>query len=193
MTLMRVTAQWGGFQGGPGYSNFYFYGEGGDELHQAHRVLVAEFFQGFSSYLPSGVTIGILSEGAVIDEATGMLVDYLQGTEPITGAIGSSSGSYSAAAGAVVNWNTNAVVAGRRVRGRTFIVPVGNSGLQSDGTLSEAFISTLRGAATDLIGPGSNSGLSVWSRPRAGAAGSSAIVTSAVVPDMTAVLRSRRD
>lgn len=190
---MRVTARWEGFTGAPGYSNFYFYGEGGNDMHQAHRVLVREFFDEIASFIPDGVRVQIESEGAVIDEATGQLTGYLSGTEPIFGVNGTSTGTYSAASGAVVNWITNAVANGRRVRGRTFIVPVGSSGLQADGTLSTAFLTALREAADDLIGAGSNSGLMVWSRPRAGQAGSAAIVTSAQVPDMTAVLRSRRD
>jgi hypothetical protein len=97
---------------------------------------------------------------------------------------------------------TDGIVAGKHVRGRTFLSPLG-SGLQdSDGTPTSAalalgalFSTTWRGAGTSVRGV-------VWSRPKIVPNsdptayirfGSSHDITATYVKDQFAVLRSRRD
>ena len=193
MAIHRVTTTWRGFPGAPGYSNFFFSGDGSGGEATTSRSRVVSFFAEVNSILPSDVEFLVEGEVAVIDEQTGSLTDYIMAAESPVAGTGGLSGGYSAASGAVVTWNTNGVVNGRRVRGRTFIVPLGSTAYQSDGTLSSSAISTLQDGAEALVGTGFDSGFGVWSRPGTSGAGSFWEVTGYRVPDMAAVLRSRRD
>lgn len=193
MAINRVVARWQGFPGGPGYSNFFFTELPSSEGVLAARQAVGDFFDGFSSLLPSGVEIVVENEVAVIDELTGQTLDYAPTTAVVDSVVGSASGGYAGASGAVVNWNTAGVRGGRRVRGRTFLVPLAQLAFDSSGTLSTSGLNLIRSAAADLVGTGFDSGLGVWARPTNGAGGEFHEVIGATVPDLAAVLRSRRD
>lgn len=193
MAIHRITTVWSGFQGAPGYSNFFFTGDGGGGEATESRERVRGFFNGIRSLLPVGVQYTVQGEAAVIDQVSGSITGYIMvEPEPVTGG-GTQVGGYSAATGAVVTWNTAGVVNGRRVRGRTFVVPLGGSTYQNDGTLLPATISTLQEGADALVGTGFDSGFGVWSRPGTSGGGTFWEVTGFRVPDMSAVLRSRRD
>lgn len=193
MAIHQVTAVWTGFQGAPGYTNFHFMAGGGlisDAQQSADRVLAA--IDNLPSLLPADVTIRIQPEVREIDEATGEVTNFHNIT-PGGLAQGTGTGGYSAASGAVVNWRTNDLRFGRRIRGRTFIVPLAGNSYDPDGTLQTAVITNLQAFADDLTGFDLDSEFVVWSRPRDGAGGVAASVTNYNVPDMAAVLRSRRD
>jgi hypothetical protein len=102
---------------------------------------------------------------------------------------------YSAASGACINWYTDGVRNGRRVRGRSFMVPIGSNGMENNGTLNATALGSWRTATDLLIASFENSTLGVWSRPSAPAAtdGIWHKTTSMTIPDKAAVLRSRRD
>lgn len=193
MAVYRITAQWSGFPGAPGYSNFHF-GEftGGIDVDQA-RNRVGDFFDALVADLPAGVSISVSPTVEVYDEASGVLQDYLEGEDSIDVEATSAGPRYAGPVGAVVNWITSTVANGRRIRGRTFLVPLATSAYDNDGTLDSESLGRIRTAASALIGDDFNSQFSVWSRPQNGGAGVLAPVTSARVPDLVAVLRSRRD
>lgn len=193
MAINRVVARWQGFQGGPGYSNFFFTELPSTPSVLAARQAVADFFDGFNSLLPTGVEIVVENEVAIIDELTGQTLDYAPTTEVVDSVEGVVSGGYAGASGAVVNWNTAGVRAGRRVRGRTFLVPLAPVAFDSSGTLSSSALNLIRSSADGLVGTGFDSGLGVWARPTNGAGGEFHEVIGATVPDLAAVLRSRRD
>jgi len=92
-----------------------------------------------------------------------------------------------------VNWRTNDYRFGRRIRGRTFMVPLNSNAYEGDGTLSTAARGDLQTFADTMVSGTGGAEFGVWSRPRNGAGGVFATVTSGTVPDMAAVLRSRRD
>lgn len=193
MDILRITARWTGFTGAPGYSNFFFAGGGGlisDAQQVANRVISA--FSDLSSILPEDVRITLEPEAAVIDSDTGVATSFEQ-IDTAADAEGIAPGSYSAASGAVVNWRTNDVRFGRRIRGRTFIVPLSSIAYADDGTLGNSALGALRNFADTMIGGDLDSEFGVWSRPRDGGGGVFATATSYSVPDMAAVLRSRRD
>jgi hypothetical protein len=197
--LMRVTARWDGFSGGPGYSNFFFV-----DTAQAGQIdnadaagvsnLVSFFLEGIKSLLPPLVKVTIQSDVAVVNSNDGKMVNIVTngGFGATTGT--AASGPYSAASGAVVTWNTAGVRRGRRVRGRTFLVPLANSANEADGTLAAGSITTLTTAATNLMTPASARQLAVFARPttKGGTDGNWFPVSSVRVPDRVAVLRSRR-
>lgn len=193
MDIMRVTARWSGFVGSPGYSNFHFAAGGGfisDAQQVADRVQSA--ITELATRLPSGVTVTVQPEVPVIDSDTGLTTDF-QTIDPDPGVVGTSSGGYSAASGAVVNWRTNDLRAGRRIRGRTFIVPLGGTCYEDDGSLTTATLTQLRDFADTLVGGDLDSEFGVWSRPTGGSGGVFATAVGYTIPDMSAVLRSRRD
>lgn len=193
MAITRITARWSGFRGAPGYSNFYFDGEfAGAPAVEAAAVAVSDFFSGFYAFLPGPVSIAVQPTAEVVDETTGQTLSILDFSAPAA-VVGGTADNYSAAVGAVVNWNTNDYVNGRRVRGRTFVVPLTSTAFDEEGDISSGALDSLRSAASGLVTATMDLPLAVWHRPANGSGGSSHVVTSATVPDLGAVLRSRRD
>jgi hypothetical protein len=106
----------------------------------------------------------------------------------------------------VINWKTAGVRAGRRVRGRSFLVPLLSQTFDVNGTATSAALTTVNGAAGPLYaGTEGDIRLGVWARPTAikdvngnptGEYNEDGVwhpATAHSVPDMAAVLRSRRD
>lgn len=193
MAITRISAVWSGFRGAPGYSNFHFAGDGADLLAlDSAAEAVRNFFENFRIRLPSSVSIQIQPTAEVIDEASGQILGSYDITEldPVTGG---TSSMYSAATGAVVNWNTQAYRNGRRIRGRTFLVPLTSNSFDSQGDLASETLTSLRNGADYLASGTSVLPFVVWARPINGSGGTAEPVTSYNIPDLGAVLRSRRD
>lgn len=186
-TLYKVTALWQNWPGAPGYSNFYATeGSGVSIVTDGVRA----FFDAVKGLIPSGITITVQPSGDTINDANGV-INGSWTVDPAPAVVtGGSPGTWAGNAGAVVTWRTNGVVGTRRVRGRTFLVPLGSSVYDSNG-LTSAAIATLQGAATALVTAASGS-LAVWSRPTVQRSGSAHLITAATVPDLSASLRSRR-
>lgn len=193
MAITRITAQWNGFRGAPGYSNFFFDGALSDEGGvTAAAEAVRTFFQGVRDRLPNGVVVVIQATADIIDEASGQITSVVDFPAPAD-VTGDGGPNYSAASGAVVNWNTTDYVNGRRVRGRTFLVPLSGGAYDAQGDISTASLAILRQAAEGLVTATLDAPLCVWHRPSGGAGGSAHVVSNSSVPDLGAVLRSRRD
>lgn len=194
MALYRVKARWTGFTGSPGYSIFHFDISTTPNPTDAQAVAgeVRQFFADNSTRLPSAVRVQVEGFVEVIDEPTGQLQDVVAITAP-TAVNGAASGGFSSATGACVVWTTGGVRNGRRVMGRTFLVPLSSSNYDVDGTLVGGSLTGIQTAANTLVGD--MLGFVVYARPSApGAAdGESFVVTGSRVADKTAVLRSRRD
>lgn len=197
MAILRLTARWTGFSGAPGYSAFHYqpglidgglFGDIAQEI--ADRIDTA--FQSLTSALPGDVSVQVEPEVEEIDETTGEILGFVA-IDPAPPQSGVSSEGYSAASGAVVNWRTDDVRAGRRIRGRTFLVPLDGGSYDSDGTLTSTALGQIRNWAGFISNGPYDADFGVWSRPRDGAGGVFAPVTNFTVPDMAAVLRSRRD
>lgn len=193
MAITKVTAVWTGFSGAPGYSNFFFRAFGGGDLVDAELARVRAAFGVWAGALPNSVRVKVLQEAAIHDEASGELMSYAVGEEDPAVVIGSGGTAFSAPSGGAVTWNTDAIARGRRLRGRTFFVPLASSGYDPDGTLTSAALGFLNQGAERLIGDGEGPKLVVWSRPQGGSGGSIGDVISHRVADTAAVLRSRRD
>jgi hypothetical protein len=143
------------------------------------------------AFLPTGITVAFPSNIDVVEPGTGALITSV-GVTPLGNLVGSDSGTYAAPAGACVTWRTSGFVGGHRVRGRTFLVPVGQAGLQNDGTPATTFINNALSAANALIASAPE--LLVWHRPESLAAGGGEVfpVLAAAVNDKAAMLTSRR-
>jgi len=194
--MLRVTTVWSGFIGAPGYTNHYFeeatIAEPGAYDACGH---VRAFFTAVAPLMPSTVHLDVNHAVAQINEATGAQTGEIADIAPGATIIGGDGNNYSAPAGAAVNWSTATFVAGKRIRGRTFLVPLGRGAYDADGSLAPAALTTLRNAANGLATPlvPLIGRLIVWHRPKVGAPGSYGVVTTYSVKDKSAVLRSRRD
>ena len=181
--IERLICTWRGGLGLPGYSTFYAVPGAG------HQADYAAFLSGLAAGLPSGVTIEVPNTGDVIDDATGTLVGTWSGgtTTVVTGG---AAGGYAAGIGVCVNWQTGGIVAGKRVRGRTFLCPVASGQFAADGSLTPAaqadYVTRVGALLTALGGDGL-----IWSRPRPALAGSSHPIVGFNVPDRPSALRSR--
>lgn len=198
--ILRVKARWGGFTGAPGYSVFHFrdFEGNGDQngFAQGAADRTRSFFDGFRVWLAPNVTIQVLGEVEVVEETNGQIVDVVGVTQPAVVTSGASViDRYAAAVGAVVTWRTSVVRNGRRVKGRTFIVPLKGDAYGSDGTLHTDFLGAINPAAAALHADAGSPDLGVYARPTAPGANDGAWyqVSSHSIPDISAVLRSRRD
>ena len=196
--MAKVTINWSGLPGGPGYTNLYFQDISGptnvDQTLVDSAVSKTDAWLGvFRASLPNSITTGVSATVEAVDETTGALVGFWTGT-PATAAVGTGGASYAAPTGAVVSWYTSTVRNGRRIRGRTFMVPLANSAFEADGSLVASKITAWNTATNTLIATGASAELGVWSRPSSpgGSDGDWALVTSFRIPDMAAILTSRR-
>lgn len=197
--ILKAKINWTGFIGAPGYTNLYFSEFNETGYTQAHADGVAlkasTFANQLRDFLPSAVTVNMDPTVEIIQSDTGNLVGFFS-TTPIAGGVGALTGTYSATSGACIAWGTNGVRNSRRVRGRTFVVPLGNSAYESNGTLAAGTISALTSYANALknntTAPGD---FGIWARPTGPDAtdGEWFAVETVSVKDKAAVLRSRRD
>lgn len=177
---------WTGGTGGAGVSTFY-----SDASATIPVGALGTFFTALKTFIPSNITWTIPSSGDVFSDSSGALVSGWQlGTPTVIAATGSPA-SYSGASGVVIRWNTGGIANNRRVRGRTFFVPV-VAAIYDSGSIVGSQLASFQTAANALVAS-AGVDLRVWHRPVAGAGGSSFAITSAVAPDLAAVLRSRRD
>jgi len=199
-SLLRVKARWSGFQGSPGYSVFHFSNFAGASPTGSEATVavtkVREFFFAIRTQIPTGCTVLVEPDVDVIESTDGKLISVLNGGAPGPVAGGASAAAgYATAVGAVVTWRTAGIRKGRRVKGRTFIVPLSSVAFANDGTLNGDIIFSLTQAALGLSDQASSPDLGVYGRPSAKGAtdGVWFPVASYSIPDMGAVLRSRRD
>lgn len=198
-SLARVVINWTGFVGAPGYTNLYFRNSTPGTINQTvvdNAISKVEaFLTSIRPLLPQGVFTG--TSGAVdeINDTNGNLVAFWAGTVAAAANGGATTGGYSAPSGACLAWSTNTVRNARRIRGRTFIVPLAHTCLATDGSIDSAELTTLRTAADTLRAASGDARLVIWGRPTTpgGTDGVSAEVTASNVQDKLAVLRSRRD
>jgi hypothetical protein len=183
--IMRVRSVWSNFPGAPGYTDVYSRNTALPAMTNAVRA----FFDAIKTLLPTGTNVQTLGSCETYDEATGTLTGSTSSTSPAV-VVGTVAGNYAGGSGAVISWTSNGFVNGRRVRGRSFIVPLAGA-VDSSGSLSSSAQTTLQTAANGLITAMAGD-LVVWHRPSQFSAGSSHPVVTANVPDLCAVLRSRR-
>ena len=186
MSIQRSRVVWSNFPGAPGYSNFYW----NEAVPSAEVASLKSFFEAIKTLIAGGAVLTYPSSVDVIDETTGNITSSTPITQQ-TPTTATGSGAFSGASGAVVHWITDGFVGGRRVRGRTFLVPLTGGSFDTNGSILTSALTTLQTAASALV-TATTPAMSVWRRPTAFTAGSVHTVSSAVVPDLAAVLRSRR-
>lgn len=188
--VSEMVMRWTGLTGGEGASVFHFENVSGTSEAQNAISAMRTFFTALTSMVPDEVRWDPAPEVRVLDEATGTL---LASYPIVPGAtiVAANTTGYNRAAGARIDWETNAIEGGRRLRGRTYLVPLGSDQYAASGNLGGSTVTALTTAATNLVTNlnAQSRSLRVWSRKN----GVARTVSSPSVPLKGAILRSRRD
>jgi hypothetical protein len=189
MHLHRMVIDWsGGSIVGRSVTVLHF---DGSSLPAPPVATVKAAFSAAAAIIPGNVTLTFPNSGDTIEDTTGALTGVWSGSGGGTVA-GSAPAAQAAGVGACTTWSTGGIVNGRKLRGRTFFVPLAAGGYDSDGTFLTSTYGVLTTLANAIMASG---GLAVWHRPTipGGADGTSYGVLSNRVRDKVAFLSSRRD
>ena len=203
MPILRVKARWSIPGAGTAFTVLHFgSGTGSDptDTEASNSVNATRtFFEACRAYIPAPVTIDYMTDVEVIDVATGNLQGVVTAASVAQTTGGASSSAvWSAPSGACITWSTAGLRTvnskPRRVRGRTFIVPLGSVAYDTAGNLAAGCLTALNTAATGLRGNFNNQQFGIYGRPGPGGApvGVYHSVTGHRITDQSAVLRSRR-
>lgn len=202
VAIQRMRIQWVGFPGGPGVTTLFAVDAAGMQGD------VQSLFEAFAVQFPPDVTVKQETFGDTIESTTGILTGGWIGTDH-PAIVGSGGSNYAAPVGAQVQWLTDGIHAGHRVKGRTFIVPISSNLYQDNGSLIDSLVLFLATAGGDFVTATADN-FKIWSRPRDATPswtdvhgkvhparpavdGSATSVSGVKVPDKAVILRSRRD
>lgn len=185
-TLAKIVVKWTGWAGAPGYSVHWADASGTLPLSDLRT-----FYNAALAYTPAGVTLTFPGSGDTIDEVTGSLNGTWAQSAPAAVTGGAGATQFPAPAGACVTWVTSRIINRRRLRGRTFIVPMYVGAYQLDGTLEASVMSALNSAAATLV-TNAGSSLRIYHRPKGASSGQGAAIVGHSITDQVAVLKTRR-
>jgi hypothetical protein len=194
--MWRLRVVWSGNAVvGPTLSTFY-----AQDTSPGFPAAVRSLMASLSTFIPTGTQIVVPNNGDVINPATGALTGaWTDGAAPAAVTC-SGTGVYAKGVGAQIRWRTSSIVAGRRVQGSLFVVPLISAMFDSDGTLTATNQQSIATAANSYVTAAPYA--VVWSRPSAGnpsatppspaRAGSTCLIVGSSVPDRPSWLLSRR-
>lgn len=185
-TLREIITEWTTPKGGTGFSIMYFDAAGG--VPSAQRSSLQDLWTDCAFQLADTTEWTIATTGKQIDSATGTLTGFWSETTSHEG-VGSGGVQMADATQLLLQWVTTNIVAGRRVRGRTYLPGVG-WGTSSAGEPLPAVVVSLTSAAEAFVTRGQ--GFGVWSRPAPGRAGSFSEPVNGAAWTEYAVQRRRR-
>lgn len=180
---------------GPGVMTFY-----GTTTGSGLVAATKAFVTAIATPTPNGVSFVVPDGGDLIEDTTGVIAGSWNEGGGATITSQNSTGLV-LGLGARIEWRTGTVVAGRHLRGRTFIVPLAKGAYGDDGRVSPGYVSSLQTAANNFLSATAGN-LVIWSRPKPARTGKKGplpaqvgahgAITSASVPTVPTALRSRR-
>jgi hypothetical protein len=185
----------GGYTGSPGYTKLHFApgsidGPTTAEVNAAAaagRALLASS----ATAMPTGVAYSCQPGVQWFDDA-----GTLQGERTITTlptpVNGTGAATYPGGCGAVIYWNTGAINGGHKVRGRTYLVPFATGAFSNDGTLAGAIVTALQTATNVFVGSNPPPAVNSRTLGKPGRVNATYAVSTGVVKDRSAFLRTRR-
>jgi hypothetical protein len=195
-SMYRVRSVISGAVGLPGLATHYYRSTtvGGvlaDAQAVANRVRAG--WSAGTGIFQNVITVQVQPQVDVLDDTTGKITGGQTVTAPAV-VTGTGVGGFGPTpAAGLIRWETNTIVRGRRLRGRTFLSPLG-ANMFSGSVMAPGFLTAAAAIAVGMEGTlPANPPMVVWSRPTAAAVGTSADVTGHTIPTLIAVLRSRRD
>lgn len=185
----EYVARWSGGRIGAGATVFHFESIGSNAAAQILANGVRTFFDSLKGFLPQSINIDFDTEVRDLTSAGGLSAVY-----PITkpaAVVGTNVSSYAAGTGLLVRHTTGVIAGGRRLQGRTFLVPIGSANFTNTGEALPATQTTIAGyfATLKATAGGTGANFAVWSRKNATVA---PIQVSTVVSRVT-TLRTRND
>jgi len=183
--LIRVRTNLQITTGNPLLSTMYFDTSATNSTDAADAVEV--FWQAAETVMSSECTWAIERECAIVNPVNGEITSIEDSGSDRAGSGDLTDQLLPPATQGLVQWHTGAVVAGRRVAGKTFIPGLTEDG-SSAGIPSTAVLASLSDAAA-AIQAATPAGFVIFSRKH----GAGYAVTSGTVWTEFAVLRSRRD
>ena len=183
MGMYRIRTTFSGLQGAPYLSTFYF-SDGGGTAQQA-ATAAGNFWAAVDAKMSVAMTWVQDSEVAEVNVGTGA-VEGVSSIVPMNGVGGVAGDALPPATQGLVRWRTGVFVAGREIRGRTFIPGCVES--ESNGLPAGSSTAVWNAAASALIAD-ATSLFVVWSKTH----GVEQVVTAGGAWNQFAVLRSRRD
>lgn len=194
--MMRVRATGSGWDGAPGLMTWYFTGSTSD-LPGASACVdsVRSALQALTGFWNTSTSWQVHNEVDELNPATGQVTAtwvFTGGNAAIAGA--DTGGKGATATAALVRLTTDTFIAGRRVRGRTFISPLAASAVAGTGLIAAGNLAAVTAYGAALLTYSTVRGyFAVWHRPKLGVGGSAAQVVGVAGSSKPAVLRSRRD
>lgn len=181
--MLRVRVNWTGLN--TGFSVIHFLPAADDQASADDAAAaVTAFLQVCDNFLRVNQSAQVDPEVLSINVASGTtLASFAVSESVVTGA--DANDAVPNAAMALVRWRTGVYVAGREIRGRTFIPGFTENSVDANGNISSTAQSAIE-AGANLMAAGTD--LCVYSPTR----GSAAQVTNATVWSEFAILRSRR-
>lgn len=197
--IIRVKVNWTGFVGSPGYTNLHFEPTVESDpitqtLVDAAVAKVQTWLTAMKVYLPPAVVTGIDPQVVELDEQTGA-IEAFWSVVPSAASPGTNTNlNFTSGAGMCITWGTGGVRKGRRVRGRTFVVPISHGSMESDGSLVNGHVTSWQGFANTLAGDSNGIRLVIYARTPGAIIpdGGAYDVTSVSIKDRPAFLTSRR-
>jgi hypothetical protein len=181
-TINKIPVGWRGLNGLPGVTTFY----SASVVLGTALVAIRTFFDDIKALHPVGLIWTIPASGVTIDTTSGQPNGTWVDNEADDEVAATGDGQFSAPSGWVANWHTGTFFGGREVRGKSFMVPLSSVFYDGQGNIDSEALTVMRSAVDELAG-GDN--IVIYSRK----AGSSTSVMTGNVPDLAAVLKSRRD
>lgn len=150
--VSAVSAVWTVGIGGPGVGKYWFNELLDATARQAAVDSVRSLLFTAGSALKTTWSIQVGQTIQNFDLTTGQLTDeVLAGTKPplVSGSFADAS-AHTAGVGARILWRTGVVLGGRKVVGRSFLVPLAGV-YASNGNISSTFIGTMKTAITTYV------------------------------------------
>lgn len=185
--MLRVTTRFAGPEGAPWFSTFHF---AGTALPDAAEAVVSTelFWIELRTLIANNVQMTVGFDGVQdVDPSTGQTIAVHYPEERIVAGGGLGSALPQATQG-LIRWRTGVFVAGREIRGRSFIPGLTSAAQAATGNPGQSLIDAVEAAVPQVIASVDN-GLGVYSRTR----GQFESATAGTLWGEFAVLRSRRD
>lgn len=187
-SLYEIKTFWTAENSPGGESIMYF--RDGTATVENLRFRLEEMYSACATRFDNQTTWTIAQSGNVVDEETGTLVDEWANAVDFSGAGSSSGQPVPNQAQLLIRWNPQAIVNGRRLKGRTYIP--GLSSLTMDaGQVIAGAVTDFQTAAQDFLDE-VNGQFVVWHRPTGGTGGRAESAVTASVWNEFAVQRRRR-
>lgn len=182
--INRMRTAWTGVAGLPGVTTMYCLDT------DAYIEELSTFWNNIKGHIPNAITLTIEPAGDIIEESTGVLTGAWT-HDALDGTVGTSSEDFNETTGLVVNWLTDDVAGGRRVRGKTYLVPMDISIYDVGGHLDTGIVAGVQAHCDEHVTAAADNFV-IWHRPGGSTPGSYHAVTSAHVSAASAYLKSRR-